>query len=217
MIFFTLNCTSNVENSKVIKSDAKEKLLFHSEIGSQNLKIQVLVFDLKTNKNTKELLVELNQEGKIVFSDTLTIEMIEEPMIELRDINGDETDDLLIEYLIPGRGTNKVFMVYLFEQSNVKLNKISNSIYFPNLSYDENLGYISSFRFYGGDAVQMDFLKIESDTLSSKYNILREEQWLYVKKFDGQDWIESFSKLISDDVIIPEIIALEPEVIINTD
>src|SRR5690606_8185927 len=205
LIFLSLNC------------EFKRELIFNSEIGSQNLKVQVLVFDLKTNKKTKELLVELNQEGKIVFSDTLTIEMNEEPMIELREINGDETDDLLIEYLIPGRGTNKVFMVYLFDQSNVRLNKISNSIYFPNLSYDENLGYISSFRFYGGDAVQMDFLKIESDTLSSKYNILREEQWLYVKKFDGQDWIESFSKLISDDVIIPEIIALEPEVIINTD
>jgi len=203
LIFLSLNC------------EFKRELIFNSEIGSQNLKVQVLVFDLKTDKKTKELLVELNQEGKIVFSDTLTIEMNEEPMIELREINGDETDDLLIEYLRPGRGGNKVSMLYIFDESNLKLNRIPNSIFFPNLSYNENLNFISSFRFYGGNAVQMDFLKIEKDTLCSKYIITKEDEKVYIKKFKKGKWVEIGEETIDSDIIIPKIISLKPEVIIE--
>jgi hypothetical protein len=49
------------------------------------------------------------------------------------------------------------------------LDKISNSIHFPNLNFDEDLKFIVSsfFRFYGGSGVQMDYLEV-SDTLSLK-------------------------------------------------
>ena len=199
------------------QKDVENDLLFHSKIGLKNPNIEVSIFYLETNKNTKDLLIKLNKGTKTVFSDTLSIEMTEaeEPMIELRDINGDDTNDLVIEYLRPGRGGNNVSMVYIFDEDNLRLKKIPNSMFFPNLDYDKNLNYISSFRFNGGFAVQMDFLKIESDTLCSKYRITKEEQDVYIEKFGKGEWIKIGEETIDEDIIIPEVIALEPEVKIN--
>src|SRR5690606_15185368 len=209
LILLTLGCKPKVDNSDHHK---ERTLLFQSEIGNQKLHNQLLVFDLMTTEAYKKLLIEISNSKEIVFSDTLVIEMVDEPTIELRDINGDTTKDLLIEYLRPARGSNQVSMLYLVNEKDLKLNKISNSIYFPNLSYDEKLHYISSFRFYGGDAVQMDFLKIEFDTLSPKYNITKDANKVNITKLKDNKWIEIGEKTIDSDIIIPEIIALEPEV-----
>src|SRR5690606_1141808 len=125
------------------QKDIGNGLLFHSKIGSKNPNIEVSVFDLETNKSTKKLLIKLNKGTKTVFSDTLSIEMNEEPMIELQDINGDDTNDLVIEYLRPGRGGNNVSMVYIFDEDNLRLKKIPNSMFYPNLTYDKDLDFIS--------------------------------------------------------------------------
>nr|WP_298000765.1 hypothetical protein [uncultured Flavobacterium sp.] len=210
-ILFALGCKSKVNHSHQHK---ERNLLFQSEIGNQKIRHQLLVFDLMTTEYYKKLLIEISNNKGTIFSDTLIIEMVNEPTIELCDINGDTTKDLLIEYLRPARGSNQVSMLYLINEKDLKLNKVSNSIYFPNLSYDEKLHYISSFRFYGGDAVQMDFLKIESDTLSSKYSITKEADIVYFKKLKDNNWIEIGEKIIDGDIIIPEIIALEPEIFI---
>lgn len=209
LILLTLGCNPKVDHSDQHK---EKNLLFQSEIGSQKFLHQLLVFDLMTTENYKKLLIKITNSKEIIFSDTLVIEMVDEPTIELRDINGDTTKDLLIEYLRPARGSNQVSMLYLVNGKDLKLNKISNSIYFPNLSYDEKLHYISSFRFYGGDAVQMDFLKIEFDTLSPKYNITKDANKVNITKLKDNKWIEIGEKTIDSDIIIPEIIALEPEV-----
>src|SRR5690606_8444672 len=136
------------------------ELLFKSKIGSETLKTEVLIFDLKSDTDTikKNLFVELRKSDNIVFSDTLSIGMTEEPLIDIRDVDGDGTDDLLIEYLRPGRGSNQVSMLFLFDDKELKLKRIPNSIFFSNLTYDKNLRYISSFGFYGGDGVHMNFL-----------------------------------------------------------
>lgn len=212
LILLTLGCKYKVDHSDHHK---ERTLLFQSEIGNQKLRNQLLVFDLMTTEAYKKLLIEISDSKEIVFSDTLTIEMVDKPTIELRNINGDTTKDLLIEYLRPGRGSNQVSMLYLVNEKDLKLNKVSNSIYFPNLTYDEKLHYISSLRFYG-DTVKMDFLEMKSDTLSPKYNITKEDNKVRITKLKDNNWIEIGEKTIDSDIIIPEIIALEPEVIIST-
>ena len=195
------------------KQQKNLNLLFESQIGPDNSKTLVQVFELKTAEFQKTLSVKLKKEGIIVYNDTLIIEMDEEPFINLSEINGDGMKDLNIEFLRPGRGGNNVCMVYLYDHTNLKLIKISNSLYFPNLNFDEDLKLVSSFRFYGGSAVQMDYLEIVSDTLSPKHRIIKEEQIIYVEKFTDGKWIQRDElRLKIDDLIIPEIIALEPEI-----
>src|SRR5690606_36517930 len=134
LILLTLGCKYKVDHSDHHK---ERTLLFQSEIGNQKLRNQLLIFDLMTTENHKKLLIEISNSKETIFSDTLVIEMADEPWIELRDVNGDTTKDLLIEYLRPGRGSNPVSILYLVNEKDLKLNKVSNSIYFPNLSYDE--------------------------------------------------------------------------------
>jgi len=192
-----------------------EKLLFESQIGPENSKMTVQVFDLDLIPTDfeKTLQIDLVEQMKVVFRDTLVIEMDDEPLINLIEINGDGIKDLLIEYLRPGRGGNNVSMAYIYNSNNLQLDKIPNSIYFPNLSFDDKLKSIYSFRFYGGFAVQMDYLEIVSDTLLSRHQIIKEGQIIYVKKYVNGKWIERKEmKLNSDDIIIPEIIELEPEI-----
>lgn len=214
LFFCGLNYNSefNAMNSEQTNFIYQQNLLFHSRIGPQNLKTEVLIYNLETNINKRKLLVQLNQENKILFSDTLLIEMDEEPIIELRKINGDKIEDLVIEYLRPGRGGNNVSMIYIFDENKIRLTKISNSIEFPNLIFDENLGFISSLRFYGGDGVQMDFLEIKNDTLLPKYEVIKEVQKIYLKKLEKGNWINIGEKTIDKNIIIPEIIRLEPEI-----
>ncbi|WP_373397829.1 hypothetical protein V8V91_25465 [Algoriphagus halophilus] len=191
------------------------KLLFESQIGPVNSKITVQVFDLNLNKAEleKTMQIDLVNQGIVIFRDTLMIQMNDEPLIDLIEINGDGIKDLRIEYLRPGRGGNNVSMAYLYNAKNMRLDKISNSIYFPNLSFDEQLKSIYSFRFYGGFAVQMDYLEIVSDTLSPRHQIIKEEQIIYIKKYINGKWIDRKElKLNSDDIIIPEVIELEPEI-----
>jgi hypothetical protein len=84
---------------------------------------------------------------------------------------------------------------------------------FPNLGYDEELKYVSSFRFYGGDGVQMDYLEIVSDSLLSRHRIIREGRMIYVKKNTDGKWIEGKElKLERNNIIIPDVLQLEPEV-----
>ena len=205
--------------SKTKDSDSPERviqnaneLLFRSKIGSQNLNTEVLVFKTKTQNHRTELLIKLNKDDKVIFSDTLSIEMTEEPFIDLRNIDDDKMDDLAIEYLRPGRGGNNISMVYLFDKEKICLKRISNSIYFPNLTYDTDLDFVSSFRFYGGDAVQMDYLKIKNDMLLPKYVVIREVQKVYLKKFEKGKWLDVGEKKIDNDLIIPEVIQLEPDI-----
>ncbi|MGM0636637.1 MAG: hypothetical protein ACQESK_11280 [Bacteroidota bacterium] len=190
-----------------------EKLLFESQIGPDISKTIVQVIEIQSLDSKKTLIIDLINEAKTVFRDTLIVEMEEEPLIDLIEINGDGIKDLRIEYLRPGRGGNNVSMAYLYDAKNTRLNKIPNSIYFPNLSFDKGLKFIFSFRFYGGFAVQMDYLKIESDTLSPKHRITKEEQMIYVQKNVNGKWIKRKELILeSDDIIIPEIIELEPEI-----
>ena len=212
--FFVVGCNAKKEMIEENRVPLKAELLFKSKIGSETLKTEVLIFDLRSDTDTikKNLFVELRKSDNIVFSDTLSIGMTEEPLIDIRDVDGDGTDDLLIEYLRPGRGSNQVSMLFLFDDKELKLKRIPNSIFFSNLTYDENLRYISSFGFYGGDGVQMNFLKIESDTLSAKYTITKEGNKVTVYKVDNGSSIKTMEKEIDSDVIVPEIIALEPEI-----
>src|SRR5690606_4116686 len=213
LFFFVLNYNSefNTKNSERTNF-YKHNLLFHSKMGPQNLKMEVFVYSLETKINKRKILVQLNKENKILFSDTLLIKMDEEPIIELRKINGDKIEDLVIEYLRPGRGGNNGSMIYIFDENEIRLTKISNSIEFPNLIFDENLGFISSFRFYGGDGVQMDFLEIKNDTLLPKYEVIKEVKKIYLKKLEKGNWIDIGEKTIDKNIIIPEIIQLEPEI-----
>lgn len=200
------------ENPPEFSFQQKDKLLFRSQIGTQDLQTEVFVYKSKNEKNQPELLITMVKEGKAISSETLSIEMEEEPFIELRKINDDQVDDLAIEYLRPGRGGNTISMIYLFDKENLCFKKISNSISFPNLTYNPHLGVTSSFRFYGGDAVQIDFLKIENDSLVSKYEVIREVQKVYLSKFVNGKWIKMGERLVDKDVIIPEVVQLEPEI-----
>lgn len=210
--FLAVACNAKKEMIEENQVPLKAELLFKSKIGSETLKTEVLIIDLKSNTIKKELFLELRKSNTIVFSDTLSIEMDEEPLIDIRDVDGDGTDDLLIEYLRPGRGSNQFSMLFLFDDKELKLKRIPNSIFFSNLTYDENLRYISSFGFYGGDGVQMNFLKIESDTLSAKYTITKEGNKVTCYKVDNGSFSKTMEKEIDSDVILPEIIALEPEI-----
>ena len=213
--FFAVSCNTKKEITEENQHSLKTELIFRSKIGYETLKTEVLIFDLKSDTIRKNLFVELRKSDKIVFSDTLSIDMEEEPFIDIQDVDGDGTDDLLIEYLRPARGSNQVSMLFLFDDKAYKLKRIRNSIFFSNLTYDKNLRYISSFGFYGGDAVQMDFLKIESDTLSAKYTITKEGNKVTVYKVDNGSSIKTIEKEIGSDIIVPEIIALEPEILIQ--
>lgn len=207
-----VGCKPKKEMLEENEPPLKTELLFKSKIGSETLKTEVLIFDLKSDTIKKNLFVELRKLDNIVFSDTLSIEMTEEPFIDIRDVDGDGTDDLLIEYLRPARGSNQVSMLFLFDTKELKLKRIRNSILFSNLTYDKNLKYISSFGFYGGETVEMYFLRIESDTLLAKYNITKEDNKVSVAKLEEDEWIEIAEKTIDSDVIVPEIITLEPQV-----
>lgn len=214
LFFLALGCKSKNEPLKESEPPLNTELIFKSKIGSESLKTEVLIIDLRSDTDTikTNLFVELRKSDNVVFSDTLSIEMTEEPLIDIRDVDGDGTDDLLIEYLRPGRGSNQFSMLFLFDDKELKLKRIPNSIFFSNLTYDENLRYISSFGFYGGDGVQMNFLKIESDTLSAKYTITKEGNKVTCYKVDNGSFSKTMEKEIDSDVILPEIIALEPEI-----
>lgn len=205
--------TTPLESSETSEATLDSNLIFNSIIGHPDLQTKVLVFDLPHEKYGKRLKIKLEKERESIFTDTLTIDMDTKPLVELTEINGDGTKDLVIEYLRPGRGGNYVVMAFIFDTKEMVLKKVSNSIFFPNLVYDENLGFVSSFRFYGGFSVQMDFLEIKGDTLCPKYQIIKEDQEIYLKKMEKGNWIESgVMTLDSADVIIPEIIELEPEI-----
>ena len=214
LFFLALGCKSKNEALKESEPPLNTELIFKSKIGSESLKTEVLIIDLRSDTDTikTNLFVELRKSDNVVFSDTLSIEMTEEPLIDIRDVDGDGTDDLLIEYLRPGRGSNQVSMLFLFDDKELKLKRIPNSIFFSNLTYDKNLRYISSFGFYGGDGVHMNFLKIESDTLSAKYTITKEGNKITCYKVDNGSSIKTMEKEIDSDIIVPEIIALEPEI-----
>jgi len=195
------------------KKEINQNLLFESQIGPENSKITVQVLALMTKEFEKTLQIDLLNQDKVEFRDTLMIQMDNEPLIDMIDVNGDGIKDLKIEYLRPGRGGNNVSMVYLYNSKNLRLDKLSNSMYFPNLSFDEQLKSIYSFRFYGGFAVQMDYLEIVGDTLSPKHQIIKEDQMIYVKKYVNGKWIDRKElKLESDDIVIPDVIELEPEI-----
>ena len=176
---------SNVKGSALAEPKIYNELLFRDTIRFQKQKLEVLVFDLKTKNHHKHLLIRLCKNGEIVFLDSLLIDMNEKPIIQLKDIDGDEIDDLVVEFLRPGRGGNNVSMIYLFDKNKLRLNRISNSINFPNLAYDQKLNFTSSFRFYGGNAVQMDFLKVVEDTLLSQYQVIKEAQNVHLEKYEG--------------------------------
>jgi len=208
LLTITVTLFSFIGNRKV-----SQNLLFESQIGPKNSKTFVEVLDLSSANFKKTLQIDLFNQGKVEFRDTLIIQMDNEPLIDLIDVNGDGIKDLKIEYLRPGRGGNNVSMVYLYNSKNLRLDKLSNSIYFPNLSFDEQLKSIFSFRFYGGFAVQMDYLEIVSDTLSPKHQIIKEDQMIYVKKYVDGKWIDRKElKLDSDVIVIPEVVELEPEI-----
>jgi hypothetical protein len=209
----TLLILSIVLYSFVDIQENEEILLFESLIGPETSGVSLQVFDLETENFMKTLEINLIKEEQIVFRDTLVIEMDDEPLIDLIEINGDGIKDLRIEYLRPGRGGNNVYMVFLYDSNLVKLDEISNSVNYPNLCFDKKLKSIFSFRFYGGSGLQMDYLEILNDTLLSKHKIIKEDQRIYIKKFLNGKWVERNElKLKSDDIIIPEIIELEPEI-----
>ena len=52
--------------------------------------------------------------------------------------------------------------------------------------------------------------------LLAKYNITKEDNKVSITKLKDNNWIEIGEKTIDNDIIIPDIIALEPEVIIST-
>ena len=208
LIIFTVSLSGYVGNNEVNPS-----LLFESRIGPENSKVKVQVYTLTTADLRKLLLINLVNQGKVKFRDTLIVQMSDEPLIELIEVNGDGIKDLRVEYLRPGRGGNNVSIIYLYNSRNLRLEKISNSMNFPNLGYDEELKYVSSFRFYGGDGVQMDYLEIVSDSLLSRHRIIREGRMIYVKKNTDGKWIEGKElKLERNNIIIPDVLQLEPEV-----
>ena len=208
LIIFTVSLSGYVGNNEVNPS-----LLFESRIGPENSKVKVQVYTLTTTDLRKSLLINLVNQGRVKFRDTLIVQMSDEPLIELIEVNGDGIKDLRVEYLRPGRGGNNVSIIYLYNSRNLRLEKISNSMNFPNLGYDQELKYVSSFRFYGGDGVQMDYLEIVSDSLLSRHRIIREGRMIYVKKNTDGKWIEGKElKLERNNIIIPDVLQLEPEV-----
>lgn len=215
LCLLAVGCKSKNELQNVIEPPLKSELLFKSKIGSESLKAEVLISDLKSSAIKKQLFIELRKLNKVVLSDTLSIEMMEKPLIDIQDVDGDGTDDLLVEYLKPAKGSNKVAMLYLFDEKKLKLKRIANSIFFSNLTYDRNLNYISSLGFYGDDGVQIDFLKIKDDSLSTKYTITKAGHNVTAYKVENGLLIKKSEKELDADIIVPEISALEPEIKIH--
>jgi hypothetical protein len=200
------SCILDDEPVSIVESDT---ILFEKKLNTKNLHLVVL--ELVKNEFNSEILIVLKQNNTLLQSDSLTIEM-SDPIIEMSDIDGDNVEDLIIEYLRPGRGGNNVSIVYLIKETPNKFIKINNAIYYPNLDFDKSLNYISSFGFYGGDAVEINFVEIKGDSISPKYRFIKEVQNCEIKILDQNVWITVDKLKLDPDIVIPEIISLEPKI-----
>ena len=164
---------------------------------------------IRTWDEGTELVIRLEESGILKYCDTLIIEMIE-PIITIRDIDGDGYQDLLVEFMRAARGAMYISMLYISDPLNNSLRRIDNSYYYPNLAYDDKLEHISSFRFFGGGA-SICYVEIRADTITPKFKVTREEENCLLEKWTVDHWEEIETITVSPDVIIPEVIALYPK------